>query len=115
MTLVTQAWLYVRGDESIRVTRLPTGVTLLVFGPRSAEHSHQFDSEPTLNEFWRWYEEHLLAGGWVLHERVERRSAGERAGSAADRRAPGAPGARPDGGPDRRRRAPAESGGGEPS
>ena len=86
MSLETQAWLYVRGDQSIRVTRLPAGVTLLVFGPLSAEHSHQFDSEATLNEFWHWYEEHLVAQGWVLHERVERRSAGARPGGAPDRR-----------------------------
>lgn len=86
MSLVTQAWLYVRGDESIRVTRLPTGVTLLVFGPLSAEHSHQFDSEATLKEFWHWYEQHLLAEGFVLQERVERRSAGDRPGGGPDRR-----------------------------
>jgi hypothetical protein len=67
-------WLFLRGDRAIHVTRLPVGMTLLVRGPGSAEHSHHFDSEDSLNEFWRGYKRHLLGEEWVLHPTGDRRS-----------------------------------------
>jgi hypothetical protein len=59
-------WLFMRGNQSIYVKRLPMGMTLLVCGPGYDEHSHHFQSEESLNEFWRWYKRHLLSEEWVL-------------------------------------------------
>jgi len=67
------AWLFVRSDESIRVTRDSTGLVLLVCGPGSAEHSHHFDSEASLEDFRAWYEQRLDSEGWALKGVVERR------------------------------------------
>lgn len=82
------AWLFARGEQSIYVTRLPMGMTLLVRGPGYAEHSHHFDSEATLDEFWRWYKRHLLAEEWVLQPTADRRSGRDRPAGAERRRAP---------------------------
>ena len=82
------AWLFARGDASIYVKRLPTSITLLVCGPGSAEHSHHFDSEATLDEFWRWYRRHLLAEEWVLLPTTDRRSREAQAAGPNRRRAP---------------------------
>lgn len=67
VSFVRQASLYVRGKDAIRIMRLPIGLTLLVCGPRSAEHSHHFESEASLDEFWRWYVRGLMDDGWMLH------------------------------------------------
>jgi hypothetical protein len=67
------AWLFVRKDESIRMTRESTAFVLLVCGPGSTEHSHQFDTETSLEEFRAWYEERLDTEGWTLKGTVERR------------------------------------------
>lgn len=68
------AWLFVRGNQSIYVTRLPMGMTLLVCGPGSGEHSHHFQSVESLDEFWRWYRRHLLSEEWVPSSTTDRRS-----------------------------------------
>lgn len=68
------AWLFVRGNQSIYVTRLPLGMTLLVCGPGSGEHSHHFQTEDSLDEFWRWYRRHLLSEEWVPSSTTDRRS-----------------------------------------
>ena len=62
-------WLFVRKDESIAVTRDPTAFVLHVCGPGSAEHSHHFDSEATLEDFLAWYEERLEIEGWIQRSR----------------------------------------------
>lgn len=59
-------WLFMRGNQSVFVKRLPMGMTLLVCGPGYDEHSHHFQSEESLDEFWRWYKRHLLSEEWVL-------------------------------------------------
>src|SRR5688572_28051187 len=59
-------WLFRRASKTIYVKRLPMGMTLLVCGPGHDEHSHHFQSEESLNEFWRWYKRHLLSEEWVL-------------------------------------------------
>ena len=82
------AWLFKRGNQSVYVTRLPMGMTLLVRGPGYDEHSHHFQSEESLNEFWRWYKRHLLSEEWVLTP--DRRSADRepRTGEPERRRRP---------------------------
>jgi hypothetical protein len=92
-----EAWLFKRGTQSVYVTRLPMGMTLLVRGPGYDEHSHHFQSEESLNEFWRWYKRHLLSEEWVLTP--DRRSADrdQRASGPERRRRPReAPAASPD-------------------
>ena len=83
------AWLFCRNNQSIYVTRLPLGMTLLVCGPGHSESSHHFQTVEALDEFWRWYRRHLLAEEWVLSTTPDRRS--------RDRDGAG-------GGPERRRR-----------
>lgn len=85
------AWLFVRGNQSIYVTKMPMGMTLLVCGPGPGEHSHHFQTEESLDEFWRWYRRHLLSEEWVLSTTPDRRSRDRSAASG--------------GGPERRRRA----------
>ena len=79
------SWLFVRGHHAIHVKKLPMGMTLLVCGPGSTEHSHHFDSEASLDEFWYWYRRHLLSEEWV--PTLDRRaSTGRPAGSERRRR-----------------------------
>jgi hypothetical protein len=68
------AFLFVRGHQSIYVKRLALGMTLLVCGPGEDEHSHHFRSEASLDEFWHWYRRHLLASDWLQCASAERRS-----------------------------------------
>ena len=67
------AWLFVRGGESIRMTRLTMGATLLVYGPGAIEHSHHFNDEATLEDFRRWYHARLVDEGWFLQATGDRR------------------------------------------
>ena len=69
------AWLFVRGHQSIYVKRLAMGMTLIVCGPGDDEHSHHFRSEASLDDFWTWYRRHLLANEWLQCASAERRSA----------------------------------------
>jgi hypothetical protein len=81
-------WLFVRKDESIRMTRDPNAFSLLVCGPGSTEHSHHFDSEASLEEFRGWYEQRLDSEGWALKGAIERRISGDRSDTpqGSDRR-----------------------------
>jgi len=81
-----EAWLFVRGDESIRIVRVGKKPELLVSGPGSTEHSHSFDTEASLDEFCRWYEAHLVREGWKLHFSMDRRSSAASSPSGRDRR-----------------------------
>lgn len=80
-----QAWLFVRRDESIRLTKLTLGATLLVFGPGATEHSHHFDADATLEEFRSWYQARLFQDGWALEQVPDRRKE-RRAPPGSDRR-----------------------------
>ena len=80
-----QAWLFVRRDESIRLTKLTLGATLLVFGPGATEHSHHFDADTTLEEFRSWYQARLCQDGWALEQVPDRRKE-RRAPPGNDRR-----------------------------
>jgi hypothetical protein len=64
------AWLFVRGVESIHMTKLPLSHTLLVCGPGTSEHAHRFETDEALESFRRGHEEQLLREDWTLsHER----------------------------------------------
>jgi hypothetical protein len=72
MDHVAQAWLFVRGDESIRLTTGPQG-TLRIFGPRDASQSFDFSDAASLEQFLESFQQRLLNDGWVLAIVAERR------------------------------------------
>jgi hypothetical protein len=76
----SMAWLYVHGHQSIRIQQSSDNLMLLVCGPRSAEHSHTFDSSGTLDDFLRWYTTMLVREGWVLQMVSDRRMRGAETG-----------------------------------
>ena len=65
--------MFVRDNASIRITRDANTFVLLVRGPGSAEHSHHFDGEGSLEEFRSWYQQFLEGEGWELKGTLERR------------------------------------------
>ena len=75
MAADTEAWLFVREKESVRVIKLAMARTLLVCGPGPSEKSHRFETDERLEEFRRSHEQQLHADGWVLHFTSERRAA----------------------------------------
>jgi hypothetical protein len=85
---VKDGWLFKRANQSIFVQRLPMGMTLLVCGPGHDEHSHHFQSEQSLDEFWRWYKRHLLSEEWVLTPDRRARDRGEVEAGVDRRRRP---------------------------
>jgi hypothetical protein len=68
-----QSWLYVRGDESIQIIKLPTASILLVCGPDRQQQTYPFDTDLLLENFRRSHGQQLLADGWTLHGTHERR------------------------------------------
>lgn len=84
------AWLFFRGEESIRVVREPGAFVLRVEGPGYEREVHKFKSEAEVGEFQGDYEARLLADGWVLAASQERRAGREGSGaySGPDRRKP---------------------------
>ena len=81
-----RAWLFVRGEESIRLTTSPTG-TLLIFGPGDAQQSFDFTEATTLTQFLESYQQRLLDDGWVLAIVAERRRADTPVSPEHERRA----------------------------
>lgn len=81
-----EVWLYVRGTESIRVTKLPLALMLLIHGPGHVEDIRRFASLTALDEFRGAHEHGLLDEGWTLHFTVERRSGDEGEESSERRR-----------------------------
>ncbi len=82
MEIKRQSWLFVRGDESVRMMSFLSGLTLLVCGPGTAEHAHHFDTEASLDDFRRGFEQRLIDDKWELLAEADRR------GSAQQRRRP---------------------------
>jgi hypothetical protein len=72
--MTREAWLFTRGDESIRILRNVVGKpTLVVYGPGRRSHSYPFDSLESRDDFLGSYLTQLEADGWVLHATVDRR------------------------------------------
>jgi hypothetical protein len=80
--LARVSWLFVRGEEAIRVNYSAEELGIEVSGPGSKRRRFRFGDEETASEFLRLYEYSLSADGWVLQAFVERRGSG-RAGSPA--------------------------------
>jgi hypothetical protein len=74
MSVTSVAKLYVRGDESVRLTTMPLALMLLVCGPGATEQLHRFNSEAALDAFQRAHEDALVAAGWTLHVSTDRRA-----------------------------------------
>lgn len=82
------AWLFIRGGESIRMTKLSMGGTLLVYGPGPVEHTHHFNDDAVLEDFRRWYHARLIDEGWFLESTSDRRTEQRGPAPARDRRRP---------------------------
>lgn len=72
------AWLFLRGEESIRVLRDPGTLVLRVEGPGYERQVHAFKTEGEIGDFQQSYEARLQAEGWVLGASQERRSGRDR-------------------------------------
>jgi hypothetical protein len=70
----TQAWLFVRGSESVRIIKLPQSLILLVCGPGRNEDSHRFESDLALERFRESRSRQLLNDGWLQHFSNDRRA-----------------------------------------
>jgi hypothetical protein len=81
-------WLFVRGDESIRLVRNRTELVLFIHGPGSLFRRQEFEGEEALLYFQRSLEHQLVADGWELRSTHERRSGSDRRSQTrgADRR-----------------------------
>jgi hypothetical protein len=84
------AWLFLRGEDSIRIVRDPGTYVLRVEGPGYEREVHAFKDEPELAEFQRNYEARLTSEGWMLGASQERRSGRDRRADprGSDRRRP---------------------------
>ena len=71
-----EEWLFVRGEESIRMIKVAETTTLMVYGPGPAQNSNQFDNEASLEEFRQSHEQRVLRSGWVLLDVGDRRVSG---------------------------------------
>jgi hypothetical protein len=82
----TRAWLYVRGERSVRV--VVEGGTLAVYGPGAAFRRHEFTDAAAAMLEHSTLEQELVGDGWSLEQMTtERRSGRERRGTVAvDRR-----------------------------
>jgi hypothetical protein len=87
MDYLADAWLFVRGEESIRIKRASKGVRLLTYGPRDAKSAHDFTSPASLDEFLHSYQQRLKDDGWVLAIVAERRQSDTEVPPGHERRA----------------------------
>ena len=87
MEYLENVWLFVRGEESIRITRAPSGARLLTFGPREAHQSYDFAGSASLEQFLQEYQQRLLNDGWVLAIVSERRQSEREVPAHQERRA----------------------------
>jgi hypothetical protein len=73
------SWLFVKGDQSIRVVRPLTATALSVSGPGRARAQYAFDGEAAVQAYQMELAEQFSAAGWVLiGENLDRRRGGER-------------------------------------
>jgi hypothetical protein len=65
--------LFVRGDESVRITTHNRTLSLSVFGPGRVQKVHEFTSTEALAEFLESFEQQMLGNGWMLLDVADRR------------------------------------------
>ena len=87
------SWLFVKGDQSVRVVRPPAVTVLNVSGPGHARARYSFNEETAMQAYQIELAEQFSTAGWVLvGENVDRRSGLERrtaARTTTDRRLAG--------------------------
>jgi hypothetical protein len=75
--LVETIWLFVRGEESVRVIRAATPegrARLLVYGPGNVQATHEFEDGVTCTHREAEMERELVAEGFTLEQFTDRRS-----------------------------------------
>jgi len=75
MTMERTAWLFTKGEESVRleIRDMPEGVQLVIEGPGEASSHFDFPPGTAVDSFRRDYENKLLADGYRLQVVAERR------------------------------------------
>jgi hypothetical protein len=77
------SWLFVKGDQSIRVVRPLATTALSVSGPGRARAQYAFDGEAAVQAYQMELAEQFSAAGWILiGENHDRRSGRDRRQSA---------------------------------
>jgi hypothetical protein len=78
------SWLFVKGDESIRVV-CPSSTVLIVSGPGTSHARYPFGDEAGVQAYQIELAEEFSSGGWVLiGEDYDRRSGRERRAARRD-------------------------------
>ena len=75
--LVETIWLFVRGEESVRVIRAATPegrARLLVYGPGNTQVTHEFQDAITCTHRESELERELVNDGFTLEQFTDRRS-----------------------------------------
>jgi hypothetical protein len=75
--LVETIWLFVRGEESVRVIRAATPegrARLLVYGPGNTHTTHEFQDAVTCTHRESELERELVNDGFTLEQFTDRRS-----------------------------------------
>ena len=83
--LVETIWLFVRGEESVRVIRAATPegrARLLVYGPGNTQATHEFLDAITCTQRESELERELVNDGFTLEQFTDRRSGVDRRGAA---------------------------------
>jgi hypothetical protein len=79
--LIETVWLFVRGDESVRMMRTSTPegrVRLLVYGPGNTYAVHEYPDDIACAEGESVLERELVSEGYCLEQFTDRRSGTER-------------------------------------
>ena len=79
--LVETIWLFVRGEQSVRVIRASTPegrARLLVYGPGNTQITHEFQDAVTCTQRESELERELVNDGFTLEQFTDRRSGLER-------------------------------------
>jgi hypothetical protein len=89
--LVETIWLFVRGEESVRVIRASTPerrARLLIYGPGNTHATHEFQDGIACAERESQIEQELIADGFTLAQFTDRRGGLDRRGMprGSDRR-----------------------------
>jgi hypothetical protein len=75
--LVETIWLFVRGEDSVRVIRAATPegrARLLVYGPGNTQTTHEFQDAVTCTQRESEIERDLVNDGFTLEQFTDRRS-----------------------------------------
>jgi hypothetical protein len=79
--LVETIWLFVRGEDSVRVIRAATPegrARLLVYGPGNTHVTHEFEDGVTCTHREAEMERELVAAGFTLEQFTDRRNGFDR-------------------------------------